>query len=606
LLFDMGAGWGLSSEFAAYLGLNVVAVDINASFVRLMSERVKRHGLPIQAVQSTFEDFTWAKPADLVLFYECLHHAVRPWTVISRLCGMLRPGGRVLLAGEPINDFWWRHWGLRLDACSVYCIRKFGWFESGWSEPFLLQLLHRCSLTATIHQGASALIGAAVVAVKPTVHEVPGDVCATLFDVTGAITDSRFMIIGGSGDMVITFPARAATAIIKTGNYAGRPLASTFRIGRETLFSGEIVPGQTAITVPRRSDRVTLSFLVEQWSPAVELRTGDTRLLGLHVSSIVFSEEVFPAPAPAPPPPAETLLPQAGSAFLHYNASIDVPGTILRHAVPGLQPSAGYVTNYLGCLIDPKFYPHILSNMAGSVEGPPIPANWHADMAEWAAALRAVELSSDTFTVIELGCGWGCWLVNTGTAARHLGRTVRLIGVEADHDHVAFAQEACALNGFEPSQLELHRGVASFRSGEALFPRQAQGGESWGLQARYFTTAEEREALMATGLYDPLTLVPLADLVQATGRVDLLHVDIQGDEADLIETTVATLTERVAYIVIGTHSRQIEGRLMDVLLRHGWQIEVERPCISRIESGRPQTTVDGVQGWRNPALTAGA
>jgi hypothetical protein len=40
------------------------------------------------------------------------------------------------------------------------------------------------------------------------------------------------------------------------------------------------------------------------------------------------------------------------------------------------------------------------------VEGIPIPANWHADIAEWAAALRAVELAEETFTVVELGCGW--------------------------------------------------------------------------------------------------------------------------------------------------------------------------------------------------------
>jgi hypothetical protein len=40
------------------------------------------------------------------------------------------------------------------------------------------------------------------------------------------------------------------------------------------------------------------------------------------------------------------------------------------------------------------------------VEPIPIPANWHADIAEWAAALRAVDLARGSFTMAELGCGW--------------------------------------------------------------------------------------------------------------------------------------------------------------------------------------------------------
>ena len=74
--------------------------------------------------------------------------------------------------------------------------------------------------------------------------------------------------------------------------------------------------------------------------------------------------------------------------------------------------------------------------MAGVVEPVPIPANWHADIAERAAALRAVEQAHGTFKVVELGCGWGCWLNNTGVAARTLGLAVTLIGVEGDEGHI--------------------------------------------------------------------------------------------------------------------------------------------------------------------------
>ena len=55
-------------------------------------------------------------------------------------------------------------------------------------------------------------------------------------------------------------------------------------------------------------------------------------------------------------------------------------------------------------------------------------------------------------------------------------------------------------------------------------------------------------------------------------------------------------------MVIGTHSRQIEGRLFDALLGAGWRLEIERPAMINLESGTPVVRVDGVQGWRNPYL----
>ena len=160
------------------------------------------------------------------------------------------------------------------------------------------------------------------------------------------------------------------------------------------------------------------------------------------------------------------------SPFFHYNSSFDAQGTMNAHAVPDLKPNNLYLTNFLGVLIDPKFFPEILQGKAGQVEPIPIPANWHADIAEWAAALRAVDLAGKNFTVIELGCGWGCWLNNTGAAARRSGREARLIGIEGDPGHIEFAREACATNGFEQSQVSLYHGIASAKDGRALFPSQ--------------------------------------------------------------------------------------------------------------------------------------
>ena len=141
------------------------------------------------------------------------------------------------------------------------------------------------------------------------------------------------------------------------------------------------------------------------------------------------------------------------SPFFHYNAVFDPLAIMRRHAVSNLNPNPDYLTNFLGVLIDPKFFPSILEGRAGAVEPIPIPANWHSDIAEWGAALRAVELAERTFTMVELGCGWGCWMNNTGVAARRAGLEVRLIGVEGDEHHIEFSREATATNGFDKSRI---------------------------------------------------------------------------------------------------------------------------------------------------------
>jgi hypothetical protein len=275
------------------------------------------------------------------------------------------------------------------------------------------------------------------------------------------------------------------------------------------------------------------------------------------------------------------------SPFFHYHASFDAQETLRRHAASALKPRDGHLTNFLGVVIDCKFLPEILKGRAGQVEDIPIPANWHADIAEWAAALRAVDLAQKTFTMAELGCGWGCWMNNTGAAARRLGLKTFLIGVEGDKGHISFAREACAANGFGDNEIVLFHGIAAGSSGTALFPRQAMSGKEWGLEPVFHATEQDRQRALRTGSHDELPMIPLEEIVGDRNRLDLLHVDIQGGEADLVESCLDILSRKVAYMVIGTHSRQIEGRLLEMLLRSGWNLEMERPAILRLSEGTP-------------------
>lgn len=284
-----------------------------------------------------------------------------------------------------------------------------------------------------------------------------------------------------------------------------------------------------------------------------------------------------------------------------FNSRIPVEQIVRSHEAVGRQPTPGRLVNYLGVKIDPIFLPSLLTGRAGQVEEVPIPANWHADMAEWAAALRAVDLATKTFRVVELGCGWGCWLLNTGVAARNRGLDVQLLGAEGDAGHVAFAERACAENGFTSDQFRIERAIVGPNSGTALFPRQEHAGENWGLEPIFTADEAEIEKATSSGQYDQLPTITLQQLTDRK-RVDLLHIDIQGGEADFIESCVYDLKRFVRYLVVGTHSRQIEGRVMACLLDLGWTLEIERPAILGLSGDKPLVLIDGVQGWLNPEL----
>lgn len=152
-ILDLGAGWGLSSEIMAFCGASVTAVDINPLFVDLINNRAEHKNLPIKAKLSNFDDYEDDEIYDLAVFYECLHHSVKVWETLEHIGHLIKPNGKIAIAGEPIVDYW-KHWGLRTDCMSVYCIKKFGWFESGWSRGFLTKAFERAGfdLQLTAHE----------------------------------------------------------------------------------------------------------------------------------------------------------------------------------------------------------------------------------------------------------------------------------------------------------------------------------------------------------------------------------------------------------------------------------------------------------------------
>ena len=294
------------------------------------------------------------------------------------------------------------------------------------------------------------------------------------------------------------------------------------------------------------------------------------------------------------------VLAQYGNVFYFYNTAVgDLTNYIVKYAKNNLSPTLGTVTNCFGVKIKTDFFPSILAGCENTVEGLPIPANWHTDIAEIGSILRAVELSGDTFNIIELGCGWGAWLNIAGKVAKDSGKKIHLFGVEGDIEHLKMAEESLPMNGFVSDEYTLIEGIAAAESGWALFPQQDTS--SWGKQPIFDADEKDIEGYTQQG-YSKMRKITMEQIIEEkTDRIDLLHIDIQGEEENLILNSLDFLNKHVAMIFIGTHSRTIEGNIIEFLSDNGWILEVERPAIIHV-GNNIFTRVDGCELWRNPAL----
>jgi FkbM family methyltransferase len=227
---------------------------------------------------------------------------------------------------------------------------------------------------------------------------------------------------------------------------------------------------------------------------------------------------------------------------------------------------------------------------------PTVAGDVAAETVEYVGIIKAVEASKGSFVMAELGAGLGFWCVIGGHIARKLGRNpIRLYAVEASAERVENLKINFADNGFPPAEHTIVSAVVGPSDGFALFPQIDVLGD-WGASAMFVDVREERPG------YDTVQSLSIETLVMAEDLVDLLHFDIQGAEADVVEASVAVLTHKVRYMVIGTHGRDEEYRIRKALLGCGWALENEQPARFERVAGQEILMVDGTQVWRNLAV----
>jgi SAM-dependent methyltransferase len=140
-LVEFGPGWGnLTSDLVA-IGAEVTAVELDEKFCALLKERCLGPGT-LTVEQSDMLRFNTAQPFDAAVFFESFHHCADHLTMLQRLRDLVRPGGAVFFASEPVQHMPFP-WGPRLDGLSVWSSRTYGWLELGFDDAYFTQALAR-------------------------------------------------------------------------------------------------------------------------------------------------------------------------------------------------------------------------------------------------------------------------------------------------------------------------------------------------------------------------------------------------------------------------------------------------------------------------------
>lgn len=250
---------------------------------------------------------------------------------------------------------------------------------------------------------------------------------------------------------------------------------------------------------------------------------------------------------------------------------------------------------------------------AGRLEFPVPDDGFHAEAIEYAALADALQRSRQDapFCAVEIGAGWAPWITAAGVIAHHRGAgKISLVGVEASSLRFTLMCRHLETNGLRPpaasgedAQHEnvftrLFNGAIWTHDGVILFPESDVAD----MGSAATTSDGETDYRGAKSANKPIPCRKLDTLMQGLDMVDFMHIDIQGAEFELLHSQIGWVTNHVKTMMIATHSRPIEGKLMELLFDHGWQLHREKPC--RVDWHKDcslvgRTVVDGSQYWLN-------
>ena len=242
---------------------------------------------------------------------------------------------------------------------------------------------------------------------------------------------------------------------------------------------------------------------------------------------------------------------------------------------------------------------------------------------EWVDLLESVVAAKGSYTMIELGAGFGRWAVRAAFAARQYNPKLRchVIAVEAEPTVFGWMKKHFRHNGIKPRWHTLLHAAVTNEPGKVEFciggPRGgpydrppnawygqflAKGNKAFGESRPNGKYCGFKVLLHGSGWRSiRVPGVSLGTILKKLDRVDLIDMDIERQELSALTPVAAELDAKVKRLHIGTHSQEIEAGLRQLLSAHGWQCHADYSQFSTSETPwGPISFENGVQSWVNP------
>lgn len=246
----------------------------------------------------------------------------------------------------------------------------------------------------------------------------------------------------------------------------------------------------------------------------------------------------------------------------------------------------------------------------------PVPDDgFHAETIEYFSLVDAFQrsINKNEFIVVELGAGWGPWITTGGVIAKNNKiPKIILVAVEGNTKRYSLLKHHLSNNAFDPIDITgdfkfleynqvscVFQGVVWTHDGDVFFPQDEI--TDMGSSASADKSDTDYRGNNTKAISTPC--LTLSSLCNRLNYVSFLHIDIQGSEYQILNHSIEWLNQKVSTMMVATHSRVIEGKLIELMLKNNWTLFREKPC--RVDWQRTKgnlegwTTKDGSQYWIN-------
>jgi SAM-dependent methyltransferase len=295
-IIEYDVGWGHVSAACARSGFDITCVGIRPTFLRIASRQAEAMGNRVRTVEGEFgiDPYGDGSLADGVIFFEAFHHALDHMGVLERLRRILRPGGVLILCGEPINPGYPVPWGIRPDGHALWAVRKYGWMELGFNEDYFLRLMMMYGfLVEKVTNEDLGILGLLYRCTRTSGEVLPGTVLMPSDEsATWAPWSETVCRFAQEASRMTLDNAPEWKAItVEAVNHLHAPLTVTFLCGQSRVEHRFAAGEKREITLSLLPFHRELHIASETRIPSRIMDSQDNRSLGIAIERITYDEK---------------------------------------------------------------------------------------------------------------------------------------------------------------------------------------------------------------------------------------------------------------------------------------------------------------------------